>query len=96
MTDLDELERLYEGETPLHVHEKAIKTGDHTVAITVFHSHADLFVALHNAFPTLLARLRAAEAVCNVIKSFRDNGEFFDPDTCRALDAWQKARGGEE
>lgn len=40
----------------------------------------------------LQEKLNAAEKVCKVIKEFRDNGEFFDPHTCRALDAWEKIK----
>lgn len=36
-------------------------------------------------------RLEKPEAVCKIIETFRASGEFFDPDTCRALDAWNKA-----
>lgn len=53
----------------------------------------------YNNYPAALAeiqrlqeKLDAAEKVCKVIKEFRDNGEFFDPDTCRALDAWEKIK----
>ena len=62
-------------------------------------ANSELIVSARENYPAALAeiealreKLKAAEKVCKVIKEFRDNGEFFDPDTCRALDAWEKIK----
>ena len=36
-------------------------------------------------------RMQLAEKVCEVLAEFRRNGEFFDPDTNKYLDAWMEA-----
>lgn len=76
----------------------------HNIAITLlqqpryadakeYEENAELIVALHNSAPAMIAELRAARAVCELITLWAGvEMTTLHPDIAKALRKWQKAR----
>ena len=45
-------------------------------------------------FERLRAALEASEKVCKIISEYMSSGEFFDPETSKAIYEWQALKGG--
>ena len=58
---------------------------------------ARFLLALVNAWPAISAELRAARAVCETIRTFRESyARPEDTNVWGAIDAWRRARSGSE